>query len=118
MSQKFVFHDVRTADLAASRRFYTELFGWEVTETPAGPMLGDEGGVWGGFTPLPEGDSRHPQWIPYVQVADVDAAARHAVALGGRIVKPRTDLPPGSVVVVDEPGGATLALWQPSDRRG
>jgi len=120
MSQEFVFHDVRTADLAASRRFYTELFGWAVTETPAGPMLGDggeDGGLWGGFTPLPEGDSRRPQWIPYVQVADVDAAARRAVSLGGRIVKPRTDLPPGSVVVVDEPGGATLALWQPADKR-
>ncbi len=117
MSQQFVFHDVRTTDLAASRRFYTELFDWAVTDTPAGPMFGDDSGVWAGFTPLPEGDARRPQWIPYLQVADVDAAARHAVALGGRIVKPRTDLPSGSVVVIDEPGGATLALWQPTDRQ-
>lgn len=117
MSQQFVFHDVRTTDAAASRRFYTELFGWAVTDTPAGPMLGDNSGVWGGFTPLPEGDPRHPQWIPYVQVPDVDAAARHAVSLGGRVVKPRRDLLPGSVVVVDEPGGATLALWQPAERQ-
>lgn len=109
-----MFHDVRTTDLAASRRFYTELFGWPVTDTPAGPLLGDQDGVWGGFTPLPAGDPRPPQWIPYVPVTDVDAAARHAVALGARIVKPRTDLPPGSVVVVTEPGGATLALWQPA----
>ena len=114
MSQQFVFHDVRTTDLAASRRFYTELFGWEVADTPAGPMFGDEGGVWGGFTPLPEGDPRPPQWIPYVSVADVDAAARRAVELGASVVKPRIDLPPGSVVVIDEPGGATLALWQPA----
>ncbi|GAA3431189.1 VOC family protein [Kutzneria kofuensis] len=117
MSQQFVFHDVRTTDLSASRRFYTELFGWAVTDTPAGPMFGDEGGVWGGFTPLPDGDPRRPQWIPYVPVTDVDAAARRAVELGARIVKPRTDLPPGSVVVVEEPGGATLALWQPADRQ-
>jgi len=117
MSQHFVFHDVRTQDLAASRRFYTELFGWAVTDTPAGPMLGTDGGIWGGFTALPEGDPRPAQWIPYVQVADVDAAARREVSLGGRVVKPRTDLPPGSVVVVDEPGGATLALWQSAERR-
>ncbi|MFD2419586.1 VOC family protein [Amycolatopsis pigmentata] len=117
MSQKFVFHDVRTADLSASRRFYAELFGWAITETPAGPMLGGADGVWGGFTPLAEGDPRRPQWIPYVPVADVDSSARHAVELGARIVKPRTDLPPGSVVVVEEPGGATLALWQPADRK-
>ncbi|WP_024800105.1 VOC family protein [Nocardia sp. BMG51109] len=112
MSQHFVFHDVRTTDLPASRRFYGEMFGWPVTESPAGPMFGDDDGVWGGFTPLVEGDDRRPQWIPYVPVADVDAAAERAVTLGARIVKPRTDLPPGSVVVVDEPGGATLALWQ------
>ncbi|MGV9677117.1 VOC family protein [Nocardia sp. NPDC003482] len=112
MSQHFVFHDVRTTDLDASRRFYTELFGWGVTETPAGPMLGEGDAVWGGFTPLPEGDSRPPQWIPYVPVDDVDGAAERAVGLGGRIVRPRVDLPPGSVVVVAEPGGATLALWQ------
>jgi len=117
MSQLFVFHDVRTTDLPASRRFYTELFGWPVTDTPAGPMLGDQDGLWGGFTPLPDGDSRHPQWIPYVAVTDVDAATKRAVELGARIVKPRTDLPPGSVVVIDEPGGATLALWQAADPR-
>lgn len=117
MSHKFVFHDVRTTDLPASRRFYTELFGWQVTDSPGGLMLGDEDGVWGGFTPLPDGDPRRPQWIPYVPVADVDTAAERAVRLGARVVKPRTDLPPGSVVVIDEPGGATLALWQSADPR-
>jgi uncharacterized protein len=117
MSQNFVFHDVRTTDLDASRRFYTEMFGWPVIESPAGPLLGDDSGPWGGFTPLAEGDPRRPQWIPYVPVAAVDTAARRAVALGARIVKPRTDLPPGSVVVIDEPGGATLALWQAAEQR-
>ncbi|WP_040857623.1 VOC family protein [Nocardia niigatensis] len=112
MSQVFVFHDVRTTDLDASRRFYSELFGWPITESPAGPMFGNGDGLWGGFTPLADDDSRRPQWIPYVPVSDVDAAAEQAVALGARIVKPRIDLPPGSVVVIDEPGGATLALWQ------
>ncbi|MFE3258764.1 VOC family protein [Nocardia sp. NPDC059229] len=116
MSQVFVFHDVRTTDLDASRRFYSELFGWLITESAAGPVFGTSDGVWGGFTPLAADDSRRPQWIPYVPVPDVEAAAQQAVALGGRIVKPRIDLPPGSVVVIDEPGGATLALWQAADQ--
>jgi len=72
---------------------------------------------WGGFTPLADGDPRRPQWIPYVPVADLDAAAAQAVALGARVVRPRTDLPPGSVVVIDEPGGATLALWQAAEHQ-
>lgn len=116
MTQVFVFHDVRTTDLDASRRFYSEMFDWSITESPAGLMFGDDNGPWGGFTPLAAADSRHPQWIPYVSVPDVDAAAQQAVALGARIVKPRVDLPPGSVVVIDEPGGATLALWQSAER--
>lgn len=111
-----MFHDVRTTDLDASRRFYSEMFGWPIIESPAGAVFGGDNGPWGGFTPLAEGDSRRPQWIPYVPVPDVDAAARHAVALGARIVKPRMDLPPGSVVVIDEPGGATLALWQAAEQ--
>jgi uncharacterized protein len=117
MSQNFVFHDVRTTDLDASRRFYTQMFGWPVTESPAGPLLGDGSEPWGGFTPLADGDPRRPQWIPYVPVADLDAAAAQAVALGARVVRPRTDLPPGSVVVIDEPGGATLALWQAAEHQ-
>ncbi|MQY22082.1 VOC family protein [Nocardia macrotermitis] len=116
MSHLFVFHDVRTTDLDASRRFYSELLGWQITDSPAGPMFGAGDDLWGGFTPLAADDSRRAQWIPYVPVPDVDAAAQQAVALGARIVRPRIDLPPGSVVVIDEPGGATLALWQAASK--
>jgi catechol 2,3-dioxygenase-like lactoylglutathione lyase family enzyme len=44
MSQQCVFREVWTTDLQASRRFYAELFGRAIFDTPAGPMLG-EGGV-------------------------------------------------------------------------
>lgn len=112
MSQSFIFHDVLTTDPDGSRQFFADFFGWTTTETPGGPLLTDDSGIWGGFTPLPAGDQRRPQWIPYVAVPDVDAAAERSVALGARIIKPRTDLPPGSVVVITEPGGAAIALWQ------
>jgi len=35
-----------------------------------------------------------------------------AVELGGKVVRERTDLPFGSLVVVTDPGGAALVLFQ------
>jgi len=118
MSAPFVFFDVRTTDVTASRRFFTELLGWQVDDVAMGPakfpMLVTDQGPWGGLTELTPGDSRAPQWLPYAPVADIDAAAAKAVELGGTIVRERTDLPVGSLVVVTDPGGAAITLFQPT----
>ncbi len=108
MAAPFVFFDVRTTDVTASRRFFTELLGWQLNDK----LLVTEQGPWGGLTELGPEDSRQPQWLPYAQVSDVDAAAAKAVELGGTIVRERTDLPVGSLVVVTDPGGAALTLFQ------
>lgn len=113
MSHPFVFMDLRTTDQDRSRHFYGELFGWAVTDSPGGAMFtGSSGAPWGGLTPLAEQDTRRPQWIPYAPVADLEDALRRAVELGGTVVRERVDLPQGSVAVIDDPSGATMALWQ------
>jgi predicted enzyme related to lactoylglutathione lyase len=118
MTSPFVFMDLRTADVSVSRRFYTELLGWSVADVPAGgdtvPMFVDAAGPWGGFTQLAADDERPPQWIPYAPVTDLDDAAARATALGATIARPRVDLPVGSLVVIQDPTGATLALWEPA----
>jgi predicted enzyme related to lactoylglutathione lyase len=116
MAGPFVFFDLRTPDVRRSRAFYTDLIGDTVTDVVAGeatlPMFTSAGEVWGGFTSLPEGDPRPPQWVPYLPVDDVTGAATRAVELGATVIRERTELPTGSVVVITDPGGATLALWQ------
>jgi predicted enzyme related to lactoylglutathione lyase len=107
----FVFFDLRTPDVAASRAFYSELFGWVAADGPM-PMLTDGGAPWGGFTPLAADDERRPQWVPYAPVSDLDRATEQAVALGATLVRGRTDLPVGSLTVIEDPGGATIVLWQ------
>jgi uncharacterized protein len=111
----FIFFDLRTPDVSRSRAFYRDLAGLTVDDVPAGsatiPMFTTDGEVWGGLTELPPGDSRLPQWIPYLPVDDVDDARERAIALGATVVRERTDLPAGSVVVIADPGGATVALW-------
>ncbi|MEV4108753.1 VOC family protein [Nonomuraea sp. NPDC049695] len=116
MSHPFVFMDLRTPDRERSRRFYGELLGWTVTDVPAGsetvPMFTDGGAPWGGLTQLAENDGRRPQWIPYVPVVHLDRAVEQAVELGATVVRARVDLHQGSVTVIDDPTGATLALWE------
>lgn len=104
----------------SSRAFYVSLAGWTVTDVPAGegtvPLFASGGEPWGGFTVLLPGDERPPQWVPYLPVGDVDEAVARAQQLGARVVRARTDLPAGSVVVITDPGGATVALWQPKSQ--
>ncbi len=127
----FAFFDLRTRDIDGSRAFYTTLFGWAVSDLPLGdtsvPLLvGDNPGgdslvsdsrvgdraPWAGFTPLADGDSRPPGWIPYVPVDDLDAATTTALSLGARIAKDRVELPIGSLISLTDPNGATFVLWE------
>ena len=65
------------------------------------------------LTQLAADDERQPQWVPYAPVPDLDKAVARAVELGATATRPRVDLPQGSVAVVEDPTGATLALWEP-----
>ncbi len=116
MSNPFVFLDLRTSDAARSRRFYTELFDWTIVDVPAGqttmPMFTGADGPWGGLTALAADDDRRAQWIPYAPVANLDAAVARATQLGATVVRARVELPQGAVAVIDDPTGATLALWE------
>jgi predicted enzyme related to lactoylglutathione lyase len=116
MVAPFVFFDVRSSDVDRAREFYTKLFGWSVVDVPTGdtttPFFTSDDGPWAGFTELKEGDERQPQWIPYVPVEDVDQAAVQAVSLGATIIRERLDLPVGSLVVITDPTGATVVLYE------
>jgi predicted enzyme related to lactoylglutathione lyase len=119
MAIPFVFFDLRTPDVAASRAFYSRLFGWTVADVPLGPqpvpMIMDRDAPWAGFTPLAPDDDRRPQWVPYAPVEDLDKATEQAIALGATLVRGRTDLPVGSLTVIEDPAGATIVLWEPRE---
>jgi uncharacterized protein len=114
MPAPFVWFDVTVADGDQVRGFYQELFGWTI-----GPAAGDyqawmtDGGQpWAGISPagaVPAG-----RWLPYVLVADLDAAAKQAVELGGSLVQDKTVGPAGTSVTIADPGGALLALFTPA----
>ncbi len=116
---RFVWHELMTRDLAASRRFYTELFGWSVEEMDMGmpePYLVVKAGdaMVGGLVPAP-GEGVPPHWASYVSVDDVDAAAARAEKAGGTVLHPPTDIPVGRFAIIADPQSAAVALFRAAE---
>ncbi len=112
---RFVWHDMMTTDGAKSAQFYCALFDWQIHEIPmqgctyrmimAGP--GPIGGI------VEEKNIPMAHWMPYVAVADVDAAAKKLQQLGGSVCVPPTDIPgTGRFAVVGDPQGAYFSLYK------
>lgn len=89
MANQIVHFEIIGEDPAALKRFYTELFDWELNET-GGPVEyatvdtgGDgSGAIGGGIGGGPEGYEGHVTF--YVNVDDVEAALAKAEQLGGK----------------------------------
>jgi uncharacterized protein len=112
---RFVWYDLLTTDAEAAKAFYTAAVGWTVQP------FGDEAGgyaVWlagqtqiGGVMEYPPAP---PHWMAHIAVGDVDAAARRAEELGGRIQSPPTDIPNvGRFSIIADPQGASFSLFRP-----
>lgn len=110
MSQAFVWFHNNSGKPAESAAFYEKLLGWKPSSGPAGmTMFAGEAGPIAG---LGAKDGDEAGWLPYVSVADVDAATKKAIKLGAVLVKEKTRGPAGEFSIVRDPGGATIALWQ------
>ena len=56
-----------------------------------------------------------PHWLSYVTVEACDAMAARVTELGGKICAPPFDVPSvGRIVVVQDPQGAAIGLFQPA----
>lgn len=118
---KIVWTDLVTEDLAAARRFYGELLGWTFEETrgPAGQeyVIARSGGTYvAGLVPVTRRADgvRLSRWLPYVSVADVDAAIAQASAAGARIAVAAREVGIGRVAVIIDPEGAVIGLARSS----
>ncbi len=123
----FSWGELMTKDPAASKRFYSELLGWETKDTEMPPsagggqpmtytslMIGKEESVGGLMKMPPEvPEGVPPYWGLYVTVKDIDAVAAKVEALGGSLVCPVMDLKEvGRMAVIHDPQGAVLSLIQ------
>jgi predicted enzyme related to lactoylglutathione lyase len=125
----FSWVDLGTTDADGAKAFYGELFGWEADDMPTG----DDGP--GVYSMLKIGDDYvaalyelgaemrergvPPNWLSYVTVADVEATAAKARELGGKVhAEPFDVLSAGRMTLIQDPGGAMLAAWQPKESIG
>jgi predicted enzyme related to lactoylglutathione lyase len=114
---KFVWHDLITDDVAAAQRFYGGLLGWEFEPTrhPRGgdyTLISADGHYLGGIVSLADpAGADYSRWLPYLSVADVDAAVRATESAGGAALIGPLDIGNiGRAAAVTDPQGAVLGL--------
>jgi len=116
MTNPFVHVELNTTDIHKAQSFYSKLFDWKTEEAqmPDGEytMIDVGDGTGGGMLPqkVPGAPSA---WLPYVEVADIEAATAKAKQLGARVMKDVTEVPQmGWYSIITDPTGAHLGLWK------
>lgn len=116
----WLWNELWTPDDRAALAFYEAVFGFSHDSVDMGPqgtyhvLKSADGQRRGGVTKASDA-AAPPMWLPYVKVADCDAATAHAQALGARMVcVPPSDIPGiGRFSVILDPQGAALAMMKP-----
>jgi predicted enzyme related to lactoylglutathione lyase len=111
----FGWNELMTTDPEGAQAFYGALLGWKFREMP---MPEGEYAVatldadCAGITTIPAGaKGMPPTWGSYVTVDDVDASAKRAVQLGGKVLVPTQEVPTvGRFCVIADPQGAMFSL--------
>jgi Predicted enzyme related to lactoylglutathione lyase len=110
----FCWIELATNDAAASKAFYTSLFGWTAKDMPVPDgvytIFQKEGHDLGA---LYQSKDIPPNWSSYVNVESVDDSAKKAGYLGASVIVPPFDVMEiGRMAVVADPQGASFCLWQ------
>ncbi|HVS07164.1 MAG TPA: VOC family protein [Candidatus Dormibacteraeota bacterium] len=109
--------DLATTDAAASREFYSKVFGWKIEVNPD-PQYGGYGmAEVGGKRVAGIGPKMTPEaptaWSVYISTDDADALAKKVQAAGGKVLAPPFDVgDQGRMATFADPSGAVIAAWQ------
>jgi len=100
---------IPTTDVAASRAFYSAVFGWQVDDGALGfTAPGVIGQFFDEHAPTPDAGV-----LLWINVDDLDAALAAAVEAGGaRRSEPAADGPHRTLATVTDPAGNTLGLFE------
>ncbi len=123
----FNWADNTSTNAEAAKAFYMDLFGWGKIDEPLGggmtyTMFQHEGEHAAGFAammPDMQAQGIPSHWTNYVSVDDVDAMVAPIRANGGTIlVEPMDIFDSGRMLLLVDPTGAQLGLWQPKNHIG
>lgn len=107
-----VHFEIEAVDAQRMRRFYSELFTWDIGD---GPIMQIPPGI-GGPEPGPGGHIRETgrsRVTLYIQVRDLAESLERTSALGGTVVLERLQVPDGpTLAAITDPEGNPVTLVQ------
>ncbi len=116
------FVDLASTDVAASKHFYGEVFGWDFHDEPT-PQGGTystamkSGKAVAGLMaqpPMMAEQGMPSAWSTYVTVDNCDDCVARAEAAGGSVMMPAMDvMEAGRMAVVADSTGAACCVWEP-----
>jgi predicted enzyme related to lactoylglutathione lyase len=111
----FSWNELMTTDVEGAKAFYSNMFNWHLEdmkmEMPYTLAKIDGEDKAGLMALTPECGDMPPCWGAYVTVDDVEASAKQAEALGGKVLIAPRDIPNvGRFCVISDPQGATLTV--------
>jgi predicted enzyme related to lactoylglutathione lyase len=100
MGTKVVHVEVVGKDGPALQKFYADVFGWTLdTNNPGGyGMYRQDDGLTGGIGATPDGGAGHVTF--YVSTDDAQSILDRAVAAGGQVIMPLTEVAPETIVAL------------------
>ena len=111
MANPVAWFEIHAKDGAKARKFYSDLFGWEIdANNPMnyGMVAPGEGGIGGGIA---SDSDMAPSVTVYVNVPSVDEALKKAVSLGATVASEPDDVPNGPRIAhFRDPDGNLVGL--------
>ncbi|WNF30594.1 VOC family protein [Streptomyces sp. C11-1] len=127
----FLWAELYTPDVPAAATFFNRVLGWRTDEmkvegtdytyTTVHPASAGPEASFGGLVRMgdvPSEAARGSHWLPYFDVADVDAVVAEAKRLGGTETLAAMEVPGvGKLANVADPYGAVFAVMKPEPRQ-
>ena len=101
--------ELPASDIAATKRFYVDVFGWKFTDYGPEYTSFDDGRLAGGFTR--EGKVAKGGALVVMYADKLEALEAKVRQAGGTIVKPIFSFPGGRRFHFTDPAGNELAIW-------
>jgi len=123
----FSWAECSTTDQASGKKFYTEVFGWGTEDLPMGEgqfytMFKQDGENVGAISPMQaemQEQGIPPMWNNYITVDDVDSLVEKVKKHGGTVISEPFDVfEDGRMMVLQDPTGGTISLWQAKNTIG
>jgi len=123
MHGQFIWYELTTTDVDAAKKFYPTFTGWGVQPFDNDYTMFTTGGVpIAGIFKLTDELRQQgvpPNWMPYVEVDNVDTTTEKAKSLGGQVRYGPNDVPTvGRIAVLSDPQGAVFGVYKPERSGG